>query len=113
MARYHTRGILADGRPVIVKVNADDVYEAAALARKELISEGVQLNTIQALKIRPMEAAKSSVYIGAPRNKSSKRGAHLRKQNGAAPAVAATAPAATPASVTTPATPAKPATAKK
>lgn len=98
MARYHTRGILPDGRPVIVKVNADDAYEAAALARKELVSEGVQLNTIQALRIRPMEAAKSSVYIGAPRSKNSKRGAHLRKQNGAT--APATAPAATPASVT-------------
>lgn len=79
--RFHTRGILSDGRPVILKVNAADVYEAATLARRELVDNNIDPATVTLLKVRPMGETKSAVYIGKARDKAkdAKRGAHFRK----------------------------------
>src|SRR5437867_8091331 len=83
--RFHTRGMLEDGRPVILKVNATDPYEAVTLARRELMDAKIDPASIVLLKVRPLaEKVKSNVYIGKPREAgTSKRGAHLRKSNGA------------------------------
>lgn len=81
MARFRCRGVLANKQSVIVKVTADDVYQAATEARKELIADGGDLRLIKELHIRPMDAAKSQVYWGKvpATGVKSNRGAHLRK----------------------------------
>lgn len=91
MARYRCRGILANRQSVIVKVTADDVYQAAWEARKELLASGADLRQIQQLVIRPLENAKSQVYWGKVPQTGAKsnRGAHFRKAAQATEAPAA------------------------
>ena len=78
--RFHTKGILTDGRSVIVKVNASDLYEADGFVRRELLDAKIDLTSIKLLKVRPLlDKAKSSVYIGKARAKNPNAGAHFRK----------------------------------
>lgn len=111
--RFHIRAMYEDGTPVIVKQEADDIFDAITMAGKQVRSNPqVNVRGLQTLRVRPLTSKSSSVYIGQkPSNKGKPRKG--KNGNGAAPA-AETAPAtpATPVAVKAPADAGKPATEK-
>lgn len=102
--RFRVRGLLPDGRPVLVKPDADDAFAAAGIAGKMLAADGHQLSNISNVTVRAMKAAKSSVYIGKAREKGTRKPktAEAASTTSATPAKGATSPA-TPAKGATPA----------
>lgn len=94
MAQFRIRGKLPTGQPIIVRASADNPYQAAFNAGKEIEAAGHNLAQISDLAIRKLDKSKSSVYVGQVPS---------GKPRGKKPATAPAAPAA--------ATPAKPATA--
>lgn len=116
MSRYRVRAFTARREPVILKVVADNPYDAAAQAGKQIAAEHPNmLGTLDQLSVRKMADSKvGAVYIGKPVDAGSRKGKGNGKRKGdgaiapAAATTAATAPAQTPASATNaPQTPAK------
>lgn len=85
--RFRVRGILMPSRQdVIVKVEADNVYDAATIAGKQIRESGqLTMGLISALSVKPMKSSKSAVYIGQPRTKKAGRPGGVPRKAAAAP----------------------------
>jgi hypothetical protein len=113
MSRYRVRAFTARREPVILKIVADNPYDAAAQAGKQIGAEHPDiLRTLDQLSVRKMADSKQgAVYIGRPVAPGSRKG---KGKGATAPAATAATTAATVPATTTAATvPAKPNKAAK
>lgn len=102
--RFHIRAMYEDGTPVIIKQEAEDIYEAVALAGRQARSAGnVNVKGLLTLRVRPLTTKSSAVYVGQkparkgkPRNKST-NGSTPAETKAETPAVKAPADAGKPA----------------
>lgn len=98
--RFRFRGKLAPlGQAVIVKVTADNEFEAVEEVARTLRSEGHDLSKITSVSVRPIDSAKSTaVYIGeVPKARAPKAKAAPAKDGTEKAAPAKDAKAAAPA----------------
>lgn len=93
MARFRFRMVLPDGRPVILKPEADNLFAAAAIAERQLREQKLDPSVFESATAKVMKAAKGAVYIGEARKKAPKKPAPApaAATTGSAPAPAAAA----------------------